>query len=156
MSDDLKKSLHKTIKKVTHDIETMGFNTAISQMMILVNEIYKQETRPKSLMLTLSQLLMPFAPHMAEEIWHSLGGQGLVSLASWPKFDEALCKDDKITLGVQVNGKMRGTIEVAPNESQESAVSLAMQVHTVTNALEGKLPDKIIYKEGRILNMIVK
>lgn len=156
VNDELKKALHKTIKKVSHDIETMGFNTAISQMMILVNEIYKQETRPKSLLLTLSQLLMPFAPHMAEEIWSRLGGAGLVSLATWPVHDEALCKDDKITLGVQVNGKMRGTIEVSPTESQDSAVALAMQVVTVTNVLAGKTPEKIIYKEGRILNLIVK
>lgn len=154
--DELKKSLHKTIKKVTSDIESMSFNTAISQMMILVNEIYKQDTRPKDLMLTLAQLLMPFAPHMAEEIWHSLGGSGFVSLAPWPNFDEALCKDDKITLGVQVNGKMRGTIELSPTEPQDSAVSMAMQVATVTNALGGKTPDKIIYKEGKILNLIVK
>lgn len=156
MSDDLKKSLHKTIKKVTNDIETMGFNTAVSQMMILVNEVYKQDTRPKELMLTLAQLLMPFAPHLAEEIWHKLGGQGFVSLAPWPNYDEALCKDDKITLGVQVNGKMRGTIEVGPEEAQDSAVALAMQIATVTNALGGKSPDKIIYKAGKILNMIVK
>ncbi len=156
LSDELKKSLHKTIKKVTHDIETMGFNTAISQMMILVNEIYKQETRPKSLLLPLSQLLMPFAPHLAEEIWQLLGGQGLVSLASWPAHDEALCKDDKITLGVQVNGKMRGTIEISPTEPQDSAVTLALQVAAVVNAMTGKAPDKIIYKEGKILNLIVK
>lgn len=156
MSEDLQKSLHKTIKKVSHDIETMGFNTAISQMMILVNEIYKQDTRPKSLMLTLAQLLMPFAPHLAEEIWHRLGGQGLVSLAPWPIHDETLCKDDKITLGVQVNGKMRGTIELAPNEPQDSAVNLALQVTNVANALAGKTPDKIIYKEGKILNLIIK
>ncbi|MBL7545260.1 MAG: leucine--tRNA ligase [Bdellovibrionaceae bacterium] len=156
MSDDLKKSLHKTIKKVTHDIETMGFNTAISQMMILVNEIYKQETRPKDLLLTFSQLLMPFAPHLAEEIWQKLGGKGFVSLAPWPNFDEALCKDDKIVLGVQVNGKMRGTIELSPHEPQDAAVALAMQVAAVANAMGGKLADKIIYKEGKILNLIVK
>ncbi len=156
VSDDLKKSLHKTIKKVTHDIETMSFNTAVSQMMILVNEIYKQETRPKSLILTFSQLLMPFAPHLSEEIWSRLDGQGLVSLAAWPSFDENLCKDDKVTLGVQVNGKMRGTIEIAVDEPQNSAVKLALQVATVTNALGGKSPDKIIYKEGKILNLIVK
>lgn len=156
ISEDLKKSLHKTIKKVTYDIETMGFNTAISQMMILVNEIYKQDSRPKSLFLTMAQLLMPFAPHLAEEMWQKLGGKGLVSLAAWPDFDEALCKDDKITLGVQVNGKMRGTIEVAPTETQESAVSLALQVVSVSKALLGKAPDKIIYKEGKILNLIVK
>lgn len=156
VSDELKKSLHKTIKKVTHDIENMGFNTAISQMMIFVNELYKQETRPKSLLLTLSQLLMPFAPHLAEEIWQKLGGSGLVSLAAWPTFDEAFCKDDKITLGVQVNGKMRGTIELSPTESESTAVELALQVAAIKAALAGKTPDKIIYKEGKILNLIAK
>lgn len=153
---ELNKLLHKTIKKVTHDIESMNFNTCISSMMILVNEIYKQETRPKKLLLSLSQLLMPFAPHLAEEIWSQLGGQGFVSLAAWPSYDEALCQDEQITLGVQVNGKMRGTITVAPNASEETALELAMQVATVVNALEGKSPSKIIYKEGKILNLIAK
>lgn len=153
---ELNKSLHKTIKKVTHDIETMNFNTCISQMMILVNEIYKQDSRPKKLLLTLSQLLMPFAPHLAEEIWSQLGGSGYVSLATWPEFEESLCQDDMITLGVQVNGKMRGTISVAPQAPEKSAVELALQVPTVVNALEGKVPQKIIYKEGKILNLIVK
>lgn len=153
---ELNKALHKTIKKVTHDIEAMSFNTCISSMMILVNEIYKQETRPKKLLLSLSQLLMPFAPHLAEEIWSQLGGQGYVSLAAWPQHDEALCQDDQITLGVQVNGKMRGTIIVAPDAPEKIAVDLAMQVATVVNALEGKTPSKIIYKEGKILNLIAK
>lgn len=153
---ELNKVLHKTIKKVTHDIETMNFNTCISSMMILVNEVYKQETRPKKLLLTLSQLLMPFAPHLAEEIWSQLGGQGFVSLATWPTHDEALCQDDQITLGVQVNGKMRGTITIAPDAPEKTAVELAMQVATIVNALEGKTPNKIIYKEGKILNLIAK
>ena len=99
---------------------------------------------------------MPFAPHLAEEIWSQLGGQGFVSLAAWPQHDEALCQDDQITLGVQVNGKMRGTITVAPDAPEKIAVDLAMQVGTVVNALEGKTPSKIIYKEGKILNLIAK
>jgi leucyl-tRNA synthetase len=153
---ELNKTLHKTIKKVTQDIETMNFNTCISQMMILVNETYKQDARPKKLLLTLAQLLMPFAPHLAEELWSKLGGQGYVSLASWPEFDPSLCQDDIVTLGVQVNGKMRGTISVAPGAPEQVAVDMAMQVPAIVNALEGKTPAKIIYKEGKILNLIAK
>lgn len=155
-SEEIKKALHKTIKKVSHDIESLGFNTAISQMMIFVNEIYKSDARPKSAMLTLSQLLMPFAPHLAEEMWSKLGGQGLVSLAKWPEYDPALVKDDTITMGVQVNGKMRGTIEIAPDAAEDIAVALTKSVPGVQNALAGLSITKVIYKAGKILNLIAK
>lgn len=102
---EIDKLLHKTIKKISSDIENLSFNTSISQMMILVNEIYKANVRPKKVLKTLAQLMMPFAPHIAEEIWEKLGEPGLVSLAKWPEFDPALCQDDVITMGVQVNGK---------------------------------------------------
>lgn len=153
---EIQKLLHKTIKKVTHDIEAFSFNTSISQMMILVNELYKLNLKPKSVLKTLSQLMMPFAPHIAEEIWQKLGGQGLVSLAPWPDFDPTLVTDDVITLGVQVNGKMRGTIELSPDCPEAEAVEIAKNVPTVAQALGGKAPDKIIYKAGRILNLIAK
>jgi leucyl-tRNA synthetase len=156
LSGDLEKLLHKTIKKVTEDIESLSFNTAISQMMIFVNELYKNESRPKSALLTLSQLLMPFAPHLAEEIWHHLGGKGLVSLAPWPTFDPALCRDETITMGVQVNGKMRGTIDISLQASEEFAVEEAKKVASVLASINGKPIDKVIYKAGKILNLIVK
>jgi len=94
---DLEKVLHKTVKKVTEDIENLSFNTAISAMMILVNELYRQNLRPKKVLMPLVQLLMPYAPHMAEELWEKMSGKGFVSLAPWPKHDNNLCADDKVT-----------------------------------------------------------
>lgn len=152
---EVEKMLHKSIKKVTEDIEAMSFNTCISQMMILVNELYKHDCRSKKALLPLAQLLQPFAPHTAEEIWHKLGGEGLVVTAAWPQFNPELCTDDVITLGVQVNGKMRGTIQVAAAAAEADAVEAALKVATVSSALAGKSPTKIIYKAGKILNLIV-
>jgi leucyl-tRNA synthetase len=154
--NDLEKLLHKTIKKVTEDIENMSFNTAISAMMILVNELYRLDLKPTAVLKPLVQLLAPFAPHMSEELWQILGGKDFVSLAAWPKFDPQLVVDDKITMGVQVNGKMRGTVELAVDAAEEAAVEAAKQVATVAAALSGKKIDKIIYKPGKILNLIAK
>ncbi|MGZ3804821.1 MAG: class I tRNA ligase family protein, partial [Pseudobdellovibrionaceae bacterium] len=130
--------------------------TAISAMMILINELYKANTRPKSVLKPLIQLLMPFAPYMAEELWEKMGGGGFVSLAPWPKYDSNLVADDRVTIGVQVNGKMRGTIETSVEASEEAALSAAYAVENVMSALNGKTPDKVIYKAGKILNLIVK
>ena len=152
---DVEKTLHKTIKKVSEDIEALSFNTCISQMMILVNDLYKHECRSKKALLPLAQLLQPFAPHTAEEIWNKIGGEGLVVNAAWPTFNPELCKDDFITLGVQVNGKMRGTIEVAAVAPEADALAAAYQVATVSSAMGGKQPTKVIYKAGKILNIIV-
>ncbi len=154
--DDIKKLVHKTIKKVTEDIESMGFNTAISAMMILVNELYRAECRSEEALKPLVQILAPFAPHLAEELWEKMGGEGLCSLAPWPKYDSTLVADDTVTIGVQVNGKMRGTIEIGANASEDEALAAAKAVSTVSSVLDGKNPDKVIYKAGRILNLIVK
>ncbi len=152
---EVEKSLHKTIKKVTGDIENLSFNTSISQMMIFVNDLYKFDCKSKKALLPLAQLLQPFAPHIAEEIWHALGGKGLVVNATWPTFNPALCVDDTVTMGVQVNGKMRGTIEISLTTDEKTAVSEALKITTVASALAGKNPSKVIYKAGKILNMIV-
>lgn len=152
---EVEKALHKTIKKVTEDIEALSFNTCISQMMILVNEMYKFDCKSKKVLLPLAQLLQPFAPHTAEEIWQKLGGEGLVVTAPWPSYKPELCIDDTITLGVQVNGKMRGTIEIGANAIEAEAVKAALEVTTVAAATAGKTPSKIIYKAGKILNLIV-
>lgn len=153
---DLEKSFHKTIKKVTEDIETMNFNTAISAMMIFVNDLYKAEIRPQQALKTLSQLLMPFAPHLAEELWQLLGGEGVVSLSSWPTYDPALVVDNVVTMAVQVLGKTRGTIEIGINADEATAVAEALKVITVKSAIGDKKIDKVIYKAGKILNLIVK
>lgn len=155
LNSETVKILHKTIKKVTHDLENMGFNTAISTMMIYVNELYRLQVKSKKALLPLCQLLMPFAPHIAEELWSLMGGEGLVSLAPWPKYDEALAADDVVTMGVQVNGKMRGTIQVGMQTSETEALELAGQVSTVSAALNGQVPKKVIYKAGKILNIII-
>lgn len=155
-SNEIEKLLHKTIKKVSEDIENMSFNTAISQMMILVNELYKNNEKPASTLKILSQLMMPFAPHLAEEIWEKLGGEGFVSMATWPQFSPELCIDDVITMGVQVNGKMRGTISIAPDASEEIAIQKAKELATVQALLNNGEISKIIYKAGKILNLIMK
>ncbi len=155
LATEVEKSLHKTIKKITEDIEALSFNTAISQMMIYVNDLYKHDCKSKKALLPLAQLLQPFAPHSAEEIWQTLGGPGLVVNATWPSYDPALCIDDVVTMGVQVNGKMRGTIEISLTTDEKTAVSQALKITTVVSALAGKNPSKVIYKAGKILNMIV-
>jgi len=156
LPEELERTLHKTIKKVGDDIESMNFNTAISAMMILVNEIYRLNVRSQPLMRSIVQLLMPFAPHLAEELWSRLSGEGLVSVAPWPQFDSQWIQDDVITLAVQVNGKTRGTINVSPQEPEVTAVEAAQSVVAVKNALASKTLVKTIYKPGKILNLIVK
>ncbi|MEK6556506.1 MAG: leucine--tRNA ligase, partial [Bdellovibrionota bacterium] len=153
---ELERVLHKTIKKVGDDIEAMNFNTAISQMMILVNEAYRLNVRSKTVLLKLAQLLQPFAPFFAEEVWSGLGGQGFVSMAKWPSYDAKLVVDDTAEMGVQVNGKMRGTIQIPLTVTQDDAMAMALKVNTVANAIGTMAITKIIFKPGQILNIIVK
>lgn len=153
-SQDIQKLLHKTIKKVSEDIESLDLNTAISQMMILVKELYRTDQRPHCVLMTLIQLLAPFAPHIAEELWEKLGGEGFVSLASWPEFKADLVKSETVTIGIQVNGTMRGAIEVTPDESQEMAVQKACQLPRVQKAIDGRPLAKTIYIPGKILNIL--
>lgn len=154
--EELNRLLHKTIKKVGEDLESLGFNTAISALMILLNELYKAGTRPKKILLPLLQMVAPFAPHMAEELWEKMGQSGFVSNAKWPTFDSALTVDSVVSIGVQVNGKSRGVIEIDKDAEEAVALAKALEVSSVVNALGGKQPDKVIYKAGRILNLIVK
>ncbi len=154
--DELTRLLHKTIKKVGEDYENLSFNTAISAMMILVNEMYSSGQKPRGVLLALAQLLAPLAPHLSEELWERLGGKGLVAVAPWPTFDPALVQDDTVTIGVQVLGKTRGDIKIGVNASEEEALAAAHEVKAVKNALDGKTVAKVIYKPGKILNIIVK
>jgi leucyl-tRNA synthetase len=152
----LNRLLHKTIKKVGEDLANMNANTAISALMILVNEIYSQGARPATVLKPLVQLLAPLAPHTAEELWERLGGQGFVSLAPWPAYDPALVTDDTLQMGVQVNGKTRSSIEIAVDADQEAAMAAALAQNAIKNATDGKTIAKVIYKPGKILNIIVK
>jgi leucyl-tRNA synthetase len=154
--EEINRLLHKTIKKVTDDIENLSFNTALSAMMILVNEMYRLNCHSKDVLLCLSQLIMPFGPHFAEEVWHKLGGSGFVSLALWPSYDHQLTIDDTVEIGVQVNGKVRGSIQIAIDASEADAMKLAQSIKTVANAIGNMAITKVIYKPGKILNIIVK
>lgn len=162
--EELNRLLHKTIKKVGEDIETMNFNTAISALMILLNEVYKTNCRSSAVLKPMLQLVAPFAPHMAEELWEKLGPTAgvspqpttFISNAPWPKFDSALTVDSVVSIGVQVNGKVRGVIEIDKEAAEADAVSKALELSGVQNAVGGKPIDKVIYKAGRILNLIVK
>ena len=154
MTPHLNSLLNRTIKKVTEDIESLNFNTAISAMMILVNELYRKQVRSHKTLKILSQLLMPFAPHIAEELWSSLEGRGFVSLSTWPAFEEELVKEKEVTIGVQVNGKTRGAVSCLNSASESEALKAAQRKKTIQNAIKGKTIKKVIYKSGRILNII--
>jgi leucyl-tRNA synthetase len=154
-SDEDRRITHKTIKKVSEDIEALRFNTAISQMMIFVNHFTKKGSVPAECLKPVVQCLNPFAPHMAEELWSQLGESRELTYADWPGFDAALAKDDLITMAVQVLGKTRGTIEVEPGADQVTAEAAARAIPTVASQLEGKTIKKVIFVQGKILNFVV-
>lgn len=154
--DPLLKLTHKTIKKVGEDIERMNFNTAISSMMILLNELYKHKERYYFVIEKLLLILHPFAPHLCEELWEKMGNQQLLAFSKWPDYDAALTKEDTVAISVQVLGKSRGTIELAPDASEEEALRVALNVPTVKNAKGDKEIQKVIYKAGKVLNIITK
>ena len=156
-SDEIKSLLHITIKKVTEDLENLSFNTAISQLMILINEMTKKGARNKSVVKVFAQLLAPFAPHMSEEIWEKLGEEGLVSIAAWPKHDPSLTEANKVTIAIQVNGKTRGTYEFPADVEQAPVEEEAKKIAFVQNRLsEGAEIKKVIFVKNRILNLIIK
>jgi leucyl-tRNA synthetase len=150
------KLLHKTIKKVSEDIEAMRFNTAISALMVLTNHLVKVKKATKETAQVFSKLLAPFAPHAAEEMWARFGDTETISFVAWPTFDESLAKDDLITMAVQVNGKTRGTIEVEADISKEDFLAKAKANETVAKFIgDGKIV-KEIYVPGRICNFVVR
>ena len=122
----LLKVLHQTIKKVGEDTDTLAFNTAISQMMIFVNEVTAQAARPRALLEPFVLLLAPYAPHLAEELWEKLGHKQSLAYEPWPKYDEALLVESTVTVVIQVNGKLRDRIEVPADISQAELEKLAL------------------------------
>jgi len=151
----LEKLLHKTIKKVSEDIEAMRFNTAISAMMILATEMEKIEFIDKSNFKKFLQILAPFAPHISEDIWHSLGEKKSITLSSWPKWDEKLIKDDEIKIVIQVNGKVRAEIMTSADEKEEEIKSKALSYEKIQKFIENKQIKKIIYVKNRLVNIVV-
>ena len=152
----LESPLHKTIKKVSSDIEEQKFNTAIAALMTFINEVGREKQIGREQLLSFVKLLNPFAPHIAEEIYQAQGGEGSLQLASWPEHDEAKTVDESIEIGVQVNGKLRATVTIPTDCEKEEALALAKADEKVQAALEGKNLVKEIYVPNKIVNLVVK
>ncbi len=152
---ELRKITHKTIAKVTEDLENLRFNTAISAMMMLVNELTPANPRPKWCVEQLIQILSPFAPHLCEELWQRLGHADELAYAAWPAFDPAELVENVITLPVSVNGKLKERLEVPKDADQSTVERLVMESEKIKRTLEGKTLKKIIYVAGRMVNLVV-
>ncbi len=149
----LESSLHKMIKKVSEDIEQMKFNTAIAAMMTFMNEVYANGSITKDELLVFIKLLAPFSPHICEEMWEQLGGEGFVAAAAWPEYDEAKTVDATIEIAVQINGKLRTTIMIDKDEPKDSAIAKGKEA--VADKLTGNIV-KEIYVPGKIVNIVMK
>ena len=145
---------HKTIKKVTGDLDRMAFNTAIAAMMEYLNELVGKGATREDL-LALVKLVGPFAPHLGDEAWEKLGEKGFLIETAWPTFDPALTIDAVVTLAIQVNGKMRGSVDVARDAPEDEVKKQAMAVSNVARHIEGKTVRKVIVVPGRIVNILV-
>lgn len=157
MSEETTKILHKTMKKVTEDMENMSFNTAISAMMVLTNHLQSlKENVPREAAEKLALMVSPIAPHLGEECWSLLGHEDTLAYEPWVEYDEELCIDTTMKMGVQVNGKVRGEIEIPKDADQEKAMEAAMKEERVAAQVDGKDIKKIIFVPGRILNIVAK
>ena len=153
-NSNLERAYHYTVKKVTNDYETMNFNTAISQMMILINQVNKEEVFPIDFAEGFLKLLNPVAPHITEELWNILGHTNTISYEKWPEYDEEKTIADEITLPIQLNGKLKATIQITPDEDE---TAIKQKVHNVIDSkLEGKMIVKEIYVKNKIYNIVVK
>ena len=153
---NLTKVYHKTVKKVTDDYEKLAFNTAISQMMIFVNEAYKFGKCPKEYAEGFIKMISCITPHLGEEIWNILGHNDTIAFESWPVYDEALCKDDTIEIVVQINGKVKAKLNIAVDEDKDVVMEMAMADENVKAAVEGKNIVKQIYVPNKLVNIVAK
>ena len=152
----LTKLYHQTVKKVTHDFETLGFNTAIAQMRVFVNEVYKNGTCPKEFAEGFIKMLSCIAPHVGEEIWQILGHDNTIAYEPWPVYDEAKCVDDVIEMPIQVNGKVRNVIAIAKTATKDEILAIVKADEKISAALDGKTIVKEIVVPGKIINIVVK
>ena len=148
--------LHRTIKLVTRDIESLGFNTAISRMMEFVNEFLSQDVRPKSVVEPFVLLLSPFAPHIAEELWQLLGHTSSLAHEPWPTHDEKYLIETEVEIPVQINGKLRGKITVAAGADQATIEAAAKADPSIAGQLNGKTIVKTVVIQGKMVNFVVK
>ncbi|MEQ8837680.1 MAG: class I tRNA ligase family protein, partial [Lacipirellulaceae bacterium] len=150
------KTLHKTIKAVTEDIEKLSFNTAIARMMEFVNFFPKQESRPKACVEPFMLLLSPFAPHIAEELWQLLGHEQTLAYEPWPQFDESILVESTVEIPVQIGGKVRAKIQVAAGADNQTIESAALAEPKVQEFIGEKNIVKIVVVPGRMVNIVVK
>lgn len=153
---ELDRVYHQTVKKVTQDFENLGFNTAISQMMIFVNACYKKGSCPKAYAESFVKMLSCICPHLGEEIWEFFGHGESLAREPWPAWEEDKIREDTIQIPVQVNGKVRATVEIAVDEEQDSVLEKAHAMKNVQTAMSGKTVIREIYVKGRIVNIVVK
>ena len=153
---NLEKVYHQTVKKVTEDFETLNFNTAISQMMIFINAVYKEDKFPREYAEGFIKLLNPIAPFITEEIWEKLGHSNTIANEEWPVYDDTKIIEDEKEIAVQVNGKVRATIKIAINEDEEIIKEKALSADNVKNHTEGKGIVKVIVIKDKIVNIVVK
>ena len=155
-NEALEKLFHQTGKKVTDDYENLRFNTAISQMMIFINECYKNPKLPKEYLEDFLKILNPVAPHITEELYHeALGHNDIIATSTWPTFNEELTKDNTATIAIQVNGKLRDKIDVAINTSKEEVEKLALASEKVKNFINGVPIRKVIVVPNKIVNIVI-
>ena len=154
--DELKKVYNETVKKVTEDFESLGFNTAISQMMIFMNAAVKAGKCPKDYAEGFVKLLNPVCPHITEELWEILGHDGTIANESWPTYDPEAIKSDMQKIGVQVNGKARGVLEIPVDADEDAAVAAAKGIPAVERAIGDATIRKVIYIPKKILNIVAK
>jgi leucyl-tRNA synthetase len=155
-SPELESKMHKTIKKVSGDIETLKYNTAIAAMMTLTNDIYNKGSINKAELKTFITLLNPFIPHVTEEIWQKAGFEGMLNQTTWPVYDEAKCVDDEIEIAVQVNGKIRDRLVVSADAGEDEVLKIAHESEKVAAAVNGMQIVKQLYVKGRLVNIVVK
>ena len=152
---ELTRVLHQTIRKVTEDLDALKFNTAIAQMMVFVNEVMKQPARPRAVLEPFVLLLSPFAPHLGEELWSRIGHKESLAYAPWPRFDAALCEESTVTVAVQVNGKLRATLDLPKGADQAAVQAAAMADERVSRYVNGGQIRKVIHVKDKLLNLVV-
>jgi leucyl-tRNA synthetase len=154
--ESIERTLHKTIKKVTDDTSQLEFNTAIAQMMIFVNELFKEETNYRTVWESFVLLLSPYAPHLGEELWRKLGHTGSNAYAPWPVYREELTRDQEVTIVVQVNGKLRDRIAMPAGASEQDVIAAARNSEKTRSYLDGKTVLKTIAVPDKLVNFVVK
>ncbi|MBP3369582.1 MAG: class I tRNA ligase family protein, partial [Clostridia bacterium] len=152
----LEKIYHKSVKKVTEDFEKLAFNTAISQMMIFVNAVYKEGKCPRAYAEGLIKMLSCICPHIGEEMWALLGHSDTIAYESWPTYDEAKTADDTVEVVLQINGKLRGKINLPVDMPKDEAIAAAKADERIASAIEGKTIVKEIAVPNKIVNIVVR